>query len=296
MDNIYFKECPLCSGQEIVDFIAVKDHSVSKESFTISKCKECTLLFTNPIPHADEISHYYKSETYISHTNKANNIINFLYTIVRKFTIKRKLSILKKLGGRSLLDIGAGTGLFLEEASKAGYEINGVEIDATARKNMSQTVVYQTVESLRNLPEGKTYDIISLWHVLEHLHDLQEQFSKIVQKLKPGGNIIIAVPNSDSWDKCHYQEYWAAWDVPRHLYHFNKKSISTLFQQHKLTLTETKPMVFDSIYVSMLSEKYKGRSAIIQLILGSLTGIFSNLRSKKNNYSSLIFIGKKDVA
>jgi 2-polyprenyl-3-methyl-5-hydroxy-6-metoxy-1,4-benzoquinol methylase len=294
MQLVSYNKCPLCNSGHFHTYKKIKDHSITKEVFTISECTTCHLLFTNPIPDEDNIGRYYKSSAYISHTNKANNPVNFLYKIVRKFTLLGKISLIKKYGGNSLLDVGCGTGLFLEEAYKKGFTIKGVETDSDARLIQSQLISNQVVDSISKLPVKDKYDVITLWHVLEHIHHLNNRFQQLSEVLKRKGYIFVAVPNPESWDAKHYEEYWAAWDVPRHLYHFRKKNIKQLFHQHNISLVEMIPMKFDSFYVSMLSEKYKGNSIINQLFKGFINGIKSNFKAENKNYSSTIYIGQKN--
>ena len=294
MHQIIYTKCPLCNSGHFHDYKKIKDHSISKEIFSISECTSCHLLFTNPVPDQEHIIHYYKSETYISHTDKANNIVNLLYKAIRQFTLKRKISLIKKFGGNKLLDIGCGTGKFLEEALKNGFEINGVETDVTARANQSYLIDNQIFNSINAVPKSTKFDLITLWHVLEHIHHLQDQFENISELLKPNGFIFIAVPNPDSWDAHHYQEFWAGWDVPRHLYHFKKSNVKQLLERHNISLIDTLPMKFDSFYVAMLSEKYKGQPFINQLIRGFINGIRSNFKAVNKNYSSIIYIGQKN--
>lgn len=294
MQLINYNKCPLCDSGRFNTYKRIKDHSVSQEIFTISECRVCHFLFTNPIPDQDHIGRYYKSDTYISHTNKANNPVNFLYKIVRKITLQNKIAMIKKYRGQNLLDIGSGTGLFLEEALKNDFSIKGVETDSIARSNQPEHISNQVVNSISKLPVEYKYELITLWHVLEHIHNLKDQFKNISEILKDKGHIFVAVPNPESWDAKYYEEYWAAWDVPRHLYHFRKENVKQLFNENNISLVEMVPMKFDSFYVSMLSEKYKGRSLINQLVKGFISGIKSNFKAENKNYSSIIYIGQKN--
>lgn len=284
------KECPVCQNEKLENNMVCQDYSVSGESFMIVKCNNCLTKITSPRPVQNVIENYYASDNYISHTNKANNIINTLYKIVRKYTIKQKVSLINKFSKKGkILDIGCGTGEFLKACLKNGWEITAIEPNENAWENSvinTNNNFYKDVLSLKN---KNTYDVITLWHVFEHLYNPNEIIKKLKSLIKDEGVIILAVPNYESYDAQHYKEFWAGYDVPRHLYHFSQSSIKTLIKQHNLKLKKILPMYFDSYYVSILSEQNKnGKSNLIHAFIN---GLKSNIKArKKKNYSSLIYI------
>lgn len=288
------EHCPICNGQEFKNFIICEDHTVSKESFAITKCTNCNLLLTNPRPGKKEIASYYKSEDYISHSNKANNIINLAYKVARNFTLNGKLKLVNRLAEKKhLLDYGCGTGYFLEYCKNHQWDVAGIEPDEPARKLTEQQIGENIYPELNIDDHPNKYDVITMWHVLEHVHDINLLLDQLKSILRKKGHLIIAIPNSDSFDAQLYQEHWAAYDVPRHLYHFNQLTFNELIKYHGFKLMETIPMKLDSFYVSMLSEKYKsGRTNYIKSMLN---GWKSNRWAKKNNnnYSSIIYVLKK---
>lgn len=285
------KNCPICASDKFDLFLETKDFSVSKETFKIVKCINCDFHFTNPIPEEDRISSYYKSDDYVSHNSTKKGIINKIYHVVRWYSLRKKLRLINKYSGNKfLLDIGAGTGHFLNLASKSGWNVNGLEPDAEARKvayNVNQ-IKLNDIKELDKI-ENNSYDVITMWHVLEHVYHLNDQLESIKRKLKDTGVLVVAVPNMSSYDAKHYGEYWAAYDLPIHLYHFTPHSIKSLMDKHGLYQIDMRPMIFDSYYVAMLSEKYKGGS----LIKGVMEGLKSNWRAKNGTYSSQIYIFKK---
>lgn len=286
----------MCTGTDSNKFLTLKDYSISGETFHISKCKTCGFRYTNPIPSEETIGKYYQSENYISHSDTNKGIINKLYHLVRKQSLKSKLKLVNQASKEkgTILDIGCGTGYFLQACKEDGWKIEGMEPDpgarALAEKNTSQTLYHDIL----SLPGEKKYDVITLWHVLEHVHKLNESIQHIHKLLKENGTLIIAVPNCDSWDSTVYKEFWAAYDVPRHLYHFTPPDMDKLLNKHKFKRTDLKPMVFDSFYVSMLSDKYKfGKTNYIRAFFN---GFVSNLKATSTkNYSSLIYLFKKNV-
>ena len=296
-NRIHYSHCPVCSSTQINPLVTIKDHSVSGESFVLWQCSQCSLRFTQDVPDADSIAPYYKSEAYISHTNTSKGLINKAYQTVRGYTLKQKAKLIQKHTGRQqgkLLDVGAGTGAFLLQMKKEGWEITGVEPDADARKVALKEHGMPLLETgcMQTLPPAH-FDAITLWHVLEHVHNLHAEVERLKSLLKQKGKLFIAVPNYQALDADIYKLYWAAYDVPRHLYHFAPASIEALMQQHGLKVVSTQPMWFDSFYISLLSSQYKnGKSRWI----GSfISGVRSNLRalSDKNKCSSLIYIIEK---
>ncbi|SFT84388.1 Methyltransferase domain-containing protein [Lishizhenia tianjinensis] len=286
------EECPVCGKTEFTHFMDVKDHMITKEDFVIVECDDCKFHFTNPIPSKENIGPYYKSEEYISHSSSNKGIVNFLYNKVRVKTLRQKLRWLaSETDGKHLLDIGAGTGHFLKVAENSGYTVTGIEPDADARAfcKREHGIELHPQTDLYKL-EDNSADVITMWHVLEHVYDLQKDIQEIKRILKPGGVLFVAVPNMASYDAEYYKEYWAAYDVPRHLYHFKKKDIDKLFCLNDIKLCKVLPMKFDSFYVSMLSEKYKGGN----IIKAAIIGLLSNLRSKKGGFSSQVYVLRHD--
>jgi 2-polyprenyl-3-methyl-5-hydroxy-6-metoxy-1,4-benzoquinol methylase len=291
---ITYKQCPVCNSTAINEVLTVKDYTVSQQNFAVWHCNSCTLRFTQNIPSQEEIAHYYKSETYVSHSNTKKGFINALYHAVRKNTLVGKRKLVSKSTGISagnLLDIGCGTGAFLNEMKTNGWQITGLEPDNEARQNASELYNIQPKPSHELFTLNNQYDAITMWHVLEHVHELKEYIAQIEKLLKPDGKLFIAVPNYTSYDAKKYQQYWAAYDVPRHLYHFTPQSIKALLNNSSLTLSTIKPMWFDSFYVSMLSEKYKNGN----IISAFFTGLISNFKALFNidKCSSLIYIIRK---
>lgn len=294
----YIKECPVCKHTQTTDFLTCQDHTVSKAFFSIVACQQCGFKFTNPRPTADTIGKYYQSEAYISHSNTSKGLIAKLYHTVRNITLKGKVKLIESLYPQKgkLLDIGCGTGMFIQAAQQHGWQVAGIEPSDDARalaEQINQTKIEPAI--LSAFPQ-QTFQIITMWHVLEHVHLLNETIDWLFEKLAPNGKVIIAVPNHESFDAQTYQSHWAAYDVPRHLYHFSQKSIQQLFQQHGFGLVKTVPMKFDSFYVSMLSTKYKyGNTNYLESLV---KGLQSNLKGAANqhNYSSIVYIFEKTSA
>ena len=287
-------QCPICKAKSFDNHIICKDHSVSGESFALSKCQECEFVFTNPRPEKSVIQNYYDSADYISHTDKATNLTNIIYKQVRNITLNQKLSLINRLTkSRTILDYGCGTGEFLNHCQTNGWEVRGVEPNGQARQISIDKNGECAVEKIEDLEKEIRYDVITLWHVLEHVHNLNKVLKKLEAKMTKKSHLVIALPNNHSFDQNLYQADWAAYDVPRHLYHFNQLTFNILANKHGLKLIETLPMKFDAYYVSLLSEKYKtGKSNFLRAFIN---GWKSNIWASKhnNNYSSLIYVLKK---
>ncbi len=291
---IVYSACPCCNGVDISKVLSAADHTVSNETFEIWQCNVCTARFTQNVPDKNEIEKYYKSENYISHSDTKQGFINSLYHFVRKRTLNGKRKLVEKytkLSIGKILDIGAGTGAFLQVMQKSEWEVTGLEPDETARENAKKLygLSLQPSEELFNL-KAETFDAITLWHVLEHVHELHEYMDQLKKLLKLTGCLFIAIPNYACYDEKIYKEFWAGYDVPRHLYHFSPTSITQLLLQHGLQLKEIKPMWYDSFYVSMLSEKYKtGKNNFLN---ACWNGYVSNWKAlfNKERCSSIIYI------
>lgn len=295
--TIHYNACPVCGSADLQPVFSVKDFTVSQQQFAIVACAKCTLRFTQDVPDAANIGPYYKSEDYISHTNTSKGLINKLYQTVRGYTMKVKRNLIQKHTGLqkgSLLDMGCGTGTFLHTMQQNGWQVTGMEPDDTARAAAKQAygLIIDSPEQFYNLPAEK-FDAITLWHVLEHVHDLHEYIAQLKKILKPNGRIFIAVPNYQAAEENVYSEYWAAYDVPRHLYHFSPESIRALMQKHQLHVSTYKPMWFDSYYISLLSSRYKNGKS--NWLAAFWHGTTSNIKALGNaqKCSSVIYVIKK---
>jgi 2-polyprenyl-3-methyl-5-hydroxy-6-metoxy-1,4-benzoquinol methylase len=288
------EHCPICQRMEFKNFQVVQDKAVSQESFVIVQCAYCGFKFTNPRPDEKHIGAYYESEGYISHSNTSQGIINKAYKMVRSMTIRQKLDLINQGSAKGrLLDYGCGTGNFLEACQKDGWEIAGVEPNQKAREQAAQLTGQPIWPALPTATDPESFGVVTMWHVLEHIHTLNETFSQLINLTEPRGLLIIAVPNADSLDAREYGENWAAYDVPRHLYHFDQHTMRRFLKKHKLELLQTIPMKFDAYYVSMLSEKYKEQKN--SLVRFMLNGYKSNRYASQHekNYSSLIYVARK---
>lgn len=291
-------KCPLCKSGLFLNYTEIKDYAVSKETFIICKCQNCSLLFTNPRPKEDKIGPYYDFPEYYSHEKNNKSITQFIYNKVRDYAVSQKVKLITSLKGTGkLLDYGCGTGEFLNAAKQNGWKVKGVEPTKKAREQANDLLEDSVVRTIDQLEDKKKYDVISLFHVLEHIHTLRKTIKKLINHLKSDGYIIIAVPNPTSWDAQNYGNEWAGWDVPRHLYHFNSTAIKNFEQLFDLELVETRPMPFDSYYVSLLSEGYlhPEQSTISKYLKAVISGWKSNKAAKNEmgQYSSNLFIFKK---
>lgn len=271
--------------------LTTKDYFLTKEEFSLELDTHYDMLVTKPQPK--NLDKYYQTSNYISHTDQSTNFFEKIYSIAKKYTLHKKTKLINQFSnnGKTLLDIGCGTGEFLVTAKKENWTIFGVEPNKQAREKAVSKKL-NVVENLENLGQQK-FNVISLWHVMEHLPDLKNQIKKITNLLAEEGTLIIAVPNFKSNDAIHYKEYWAAYDTPRHLWHFSQKAISELFKEQNFKIIKTLPMKFDSYYVSLLSEKYKnGKQNYFKAIY---QGWLSNYKANRTSeYSSLTYVLKRE--
>lgn len=272
-------------------FLTVKDHSVSKEIFDLYYDENLDMLITSPQPDLENLGRYYESEDYISHTDNKRSVFEKAYHFVKSIALKNKLNLINSEQSQKgkILDIGAGTGDFLLTAKNDGWNVIGVEPSERA-KNIAKQKGISFVDEISEL-ENNSFDVITMWHVLEHVPNLELQIQELKRLLKPTGTLIVAVPNFKSFDAKHYGEFWAAFDVPIHFWHFSKKAIKSLFEKVDMKLEKVLPMKFDSFYVSLLSEKYK--TGKMNFIKAFFIGLKSNLKaSSTKEYSSHIYVLK----
>lgn len=290
-----YQSCPLCDSEKLDVVFECTDFFLSKEKFNIVKCNTCFVLFTNPQPQKDAIKGYYKTEKYISHSNTDKGLTSKVYKTVRKLAIKRKYGIIKTYKNRgSIIDIGCGTGHLLNHFRKKGWKTFGIEPDPSAREfaKSNFNIVVEEENELENCKEN-SFDVVSMWHVLEHVHKPIERMDLIYKILKNDGIAVIALPNFEAYDAKYYKIFWAAWDVPRHLYHFNKEAFCKIANNSGFNVFKLMPMKFDALYVSLLSEEYaSGKKKFIPAIY---RGIISNIKAAGNpaKYSSIIYMLKK---
>jgi hypothetical protein len=298
---IEIQNCPVCDNNIFTPFLTCLDHSISRENFLLVQCSNCQLIITSPRPSSHELNKYYTSAAYTSHIAAAESLFDKIYLTARSFALKWKLSLVEKytISGpqKKIFDFGCGTAEFLKAAKQKGWVTIGMEPSHLARKNSDPSVAADVRPTLMDvINEGHNFTAITLWHVLEHVEDLNTTLLALKAMLAENGTIFIAVPNHTSWDGKHYGQNWAGYDVPRHLWHFNKNSMTRLLENHGLTIATTIPMRLDAFYISLLSEKYQQNKSLS--ILGITKALFnavtSNYRARNAmNYSSLIYVIKK---
>jgi SAM-dependent methyltransferase len=284
--------CPVCGSTSFSLFLKSRDYFLSGEEFALYLCGKCSLLITSPAPSPELIGKYYQSKEYISHGSTQANLVSYIYKSARFFTLRGKLRIVERNStGKKILDIGCGTGEFLHYFRQKGYDCQGVEPNPGAREYASKTYSLPVRERFEfRVDEEANFDCVTLWHVLEHMHDPAETLSRLRSVVKPGGTLVIALPNPDSWDAKFYKEFWAAYDLPRHLFHFRPENFIMLATKYHFELTQIIPQKLDSFYVSLLSEKYRLKN--LRLFRAFFNGFYSNLKAKNRSYghSSLVYI------
>lgn len=274
-------------------YLHIKDYSVSNENFDLLIDTDLQLLKTYPQPKLENLNKYYESQNYISHTDSNRTLFEKIYQIVKKFSIKQKVKLISKYQPQKgvLFDIGAGTGDFLVAAKSKNWQTKGFEPNKNA-KNLAISKGITFSESIESV-ENQSVNVVTMWHVLEHVPDINYQMKQIKRILKPNGILIVAVPNYQSFDANYYKQFWAGFDVPRHLWHFSKKSIEIIVSHENMKLIKIKPMLFDSFYVSLLSEKYK--TGKMNFFKAFYIGFISNCKGLfSKEFSSHIYIIKNN--
>jgi 2-polyprenyl-3-methyl-5-hydroxy-6-metoxy-1,4-benzoquinol methylase len=290
----FLNHCPLCDSSESGLFLETEDFFLTREQFAIYQCSRCGFRFTNPRPDSESVKTYYQAKDYLSHNSNRKALIPLAYRFVQQYSIRYKFNIVRKVSsGTRILDVGSGTGEFLHYCRRKEWSCFGVEpaeiVRETSIRNYSLNIE-STLFSDR-FSTG-TFDCITFWHVLEHIHDLDKTIRKVKSLLKKEGALLIALPNSSSFDARHYKKYWAAYDLPRHLYHFTEQTVQVLSNKYGFHCVGSVPLKLDAFYISILSEKYM--KTVFWPISALVSGIRSNLWARKPGYghSSTIFILK----
>ena len=296
MNIIAYNHCPLCNSERIQKQIEAQDFSISGELFEIYSCNECGFYFTQNHPDEADIAPYYQSEDYISHSDTSKGLINTIYHWVRKIMLNRKYRLIKRENpNKKLLDIGCGTGYFLDYMQKKNYEVYGVEKEKNAREFAINNfnIPVTSPDNFLSQKQNKQYDIITYWHVLEHIQNFNEYLKSTHNKLNKDGILIIALPNHKSYDAKYYKQYWAGYDVPRHLWHFDPDTLKKLIKNHGFKIRKLKKLPFDSFYNALLSEKYQRNKLV--LVSGFFIGLFSYITSIFNlkRAGSVIYVCEK---
>jgi SAM-dependent methyltransferase len=294
---VHHDVCPLCSSEKIALHFSCNDHFISRKDFVIFKCSNCGFLFTQDYPEESEISAFYESEEYISHSDTSKGFSNKLYRIARTFMLGRKKVLIEKMSGvikGKILDIGSGTGYFASMMKEAGWQVKGIEINEKAR-NFSASNFNLEVDPPDRITtyESNSFDCITLWHVLEHFHDPFKYISEIYRLLKPGGVCVVALPNSSSYDAKSYKRFWAAWDVPRHLWHFQPATFRIFSEKSGFILENLKILPLDVFYISLLSERYKGSGMAFFKAMSKASFFAFMSVFNRNRSSSVIYILRK---
>lgn len=297
MNKLTINTCPLCGGTHLVKKMTCTDFYASGEQFDLLQCENCGFQFTQGFPVEKEIGKYYETPDYISHSDTKKGMMNELYHLVRSRMLQKKAQLINNITGKTsgkILDIGTGTGYFSHTMQQKGWQVEAIEKSAQARsfakKNFNLDI--KDDSGLNDFSSG-SFDVITLWHVMEHLEHLNETWERLHELLKDDGCLVIAVPNCSSYDAQKYKEFWAAYDVPRHLWHFTPDSIKKFGEKHNFTLVNHLPMPFDAFYVSILSEKYKeSKSSLVKGMFAGTLAWFSSLSNKEKS-SSIIYVFRK---
>lgn len=267
-----------------------KDHLVSHEQFSVVLDKASQIASTHPQPAAHLLPAYYQSDEYISHGTKQRSVFSLLYALIQKrmFGIKRQWLSNGTQQAPRYLDYGCGTGALVRYLTAKGWDAHGVEPNAKARKVFNNLKVVSSLGELTPAP----FDVIGLWHVLEHVPNPTETLAELIDILTPQGKLFLALPNFNSYDAAFYSNEWAGYDVPRHLWHFSSHGIVQLCESLGLKHTKTNGMFFDAFYVSYLSEKH--RRKCFPFVRGFFIGLWSNIRAKKTGeYSAMLYCFEK---
>lgn len=296
---VHYDKCPLCNSDNPGEYLKTSDYFLTREEFVLSRCTHCGFIFTQDQPNSYETGRYYESADYISHNDSAEGFTASLYRTARDFMLKKKMRTViraTRLKKGNILDIGSGTGHFLAVMRNSGWQVKGIEINEKVREFSKKQFGIEVLpsENIGSLPSA-SFDVVTLWHVLEHFQNPFSYAGEIIRLLKPGGTCFVALPNCSSYDAVHYKEFWAAYDVPRHLWHFTPTTFKLFAEKSGLAICSVRSLPLDVFYISILSEKY--RKSGLNFIKGVLKGIWFFLLSSFNikKSSSLVYQLRKNI-
>ena len=292
-----FEPCPLCGASEQIPYANCTDFTVSKESFTLMRCQSCGVVYTLDPPSEEQMCRYDKLNLKLKLGDSPTGLTSRLYYHVRSRMLRKKARIVESQAYRtsgSLLNYGAKTGFFSHKMERRGWKVTSVEKYHEERLFSLEMFHHRMIDvpDMALLQAG-TFDVITMWHVFEHSHHPNELLDRFYELLRPGGILVMACPNIRSTDAMHYGPYWAAYDVPRHLWHFNPNSITGLAYRHGFTLMHHEKMPYDRFYISILSERH------LRHRMAFLRGMLQGLRSwrisitKRGRSSSLVYVFRK---
>ena len=299
MNKLHISACPLCGGERLYEFLVCKDHYASGETFSLLECPDCGFRLTQDFPVETEIGRYYETPDYISHSDTHKGLMNRVYHWVRGYMLQSKARLVEQVSRRKagrLLDIGTGTGYFPHTLQQRGWQVDAVEKSSQARAFAQEHFGLHVQDDTQVGSYGnRVFDVITMWHVLEHVERQDQEWQILHRQLKDDGTLIIAVPNCSGADAQRYGAFWAAYDVPRHLWHFTPSTLQRAAEKHGFQLVERHPMPFDGFYVSMLSEKYRGNS--LYFLKGMWTGFLAWCAAlgNKDRSSSMIYVLRKKI-
>jgi 2-polyprenyl-3-methyl-5-hydroxy-6-metoxy-1,4-benzoquinol methylase len=299
MELEFVESCPLCKGVELVLCHKSTDSLVSGDLFSVYKCTSCDFHVTSPRPTSGSVGSYYNSASYVSHNDVAKGWIPKIYRVVRDIMIRHKLRIVgrykeKAPGKNNMLDVGCGTGEFLLKSKKMGYNTTGFEPDINASETASNKgLSIITKEDRLNELSPNYFDVVTLWHVLEHMYHPKDKIEVLEKILSDNGIMIVAIPEYKSFDGGYYKQNWAGWDLPRHVYHYNESTLTRLMDELNFKLIGKHSLMFDSFYISLLSEK--NLNTRLGTIRAIIIGFLSNIMAIFSSYpfSSQIYVFKK---
>jgi 2-polyprenyl-3-methyl-5-hydroxy-6-metoxy-1,4-benzoquinol methylase len=290
--------CPVCGSPEFEfsHYLNVPDWLVSKENFELKKCGNCSFIFTANAPLLENAGPYYESEEYVEHTDTNKGLIYGVYHQARKLMLKFKLSNIRSYSkSTKLLDIGSGSGYFINYMKQNGYNVSGVEISdkavALCKDKFDISVNSPTEFLAEKLP--KDFDIITMWHVFEHVYSFNEYFDILHKSLKENGHVFVALPNPNCFEAKHYKNYWNGFDTPRHLWHFTPKTFKQFAEGHGFEMISMKRLPLDPFFNAMVSSSYKSGLKFLPYTFTIGLISFINGLINRDKASSLIYILKK---
>lgn len=260
-----FSSCFFCGSHDIGSSIASVERLSKKETFHIATCGACGMKRTIDAPALKDIGTYYAHESYVSHTGVRVWPLRVLRTLRLWLRAHMISSFFQRKG--SLLDIGCGVGDFAALIQKQGWNVLCIEPDESTRQKAQKQykLDVRDVSALAHLPEA-TFDVITLWHVLEHMYDPLQTGATVKRLLNSEGVCIVAVPNAEAYSAEHYGCNWVAYDVPRHVSHFRSRDIHTWAERSGLEVIRQSSVPLDEFFCCLKSGALRGDWLFVRVL------------------------------
>jgi len=258
MTELEYTHCPLCESEDYKTYLQGKDYLYSQEDFTVVRCEQCKLLYTNPRVSVEEITRYYFSD-YLPRAKKKRSIGNRIRSRIGQYFVDSRHELVKLLNsnnGKNVLEIGPGAGDLLIFLKEQGFQVCGVELDTNNAHRIRERGIscyLGDLDCIVNEIAPQTFDAVVLCHVFEHLYHPKQTLKTIYSLLNEGGIVYITLPNIESKEAKLFGKYWRGLDLPRHTVHYSAHTIKKILLNSSFSIVQSGNHNFPSSFVESIA-------------------------------------------